>query len=104
MLALAAQFCACSEKGNEADEQEKPNPQNKVLVGTKWTSQNWDYDFDDDGEWAYYYNEIYIVYFYSQSEGVTYYDRKTVDSDNGNSHIRYACFFKYRRCIDYYSI
>ena len=50
MLALAAQFCACSEKGNEADEQEKPNPQNKVLVGTKWTSQNWDYDFDDDGE------------------------------------------------------
>lgn len=95
MLALAAKFCACSEKGNEADEQEKPNPQNKVLVGTKWTSQNWDYDFDDDGEWAYYYNEIYIVYFYSQSEGVTYYDRKTVDSDNGNSHIRYACFFKY---------
>lgn len=68
---------------------------NKALVGTKWTSQDWDFDIDDDGEWAYYFDEIYSVYFYSETEAVAYYSRKTVDSDEGKSRSSYACFFKY---------
>lgn len=70
-------------------------PLNKVLVGTKWTSQNWDYDIASNGEWAYYFEEVYTVYFYSETEAVAYYARKTMDSDEGSSHERNACFFKY---------
>ena len=95
-LAVVFQVCSCS-GGEDSmyNEEDNPNPQNKVLVGTKWTSQSWDYDFDDDGEWAYINNDVYNVYFYSQTEGVAYYARKTTDSDFGTSNDRYACFFKY---------
>lgn len=68
---------------------------NKQLIGSKWTSRNWDFDIDVNGEWAYLFDEVYTVYFYSATEGVAYYARKTVDSDEGNSHDRDACFFKY---------
>lgn len=89
MLTMAIYFSSCG-----GDEQGDFGSQTD-LTGTKWTSQNWDYDIADDGEWAYYFDEIYTVYFYSQSEGVAYYGRKTVDSDNGTSRRTCACFFKY---------
>lgn len=83
--------CSCSGSDDTA-----VGTQSSALVGTKWTSQDWDYDFDDDGYWAYYYTDTYVVFFYSSNEGVAYYARKTTDSDYGNSHERFACFFTYR--------
>lgn len=39
------------------------NSMNKVLSGTKWTTQNWDYDVADDMSWGYYFSEVYFPYF-----------------------------------------
>lgn len=90
LAAVVICFCSCSSSDD-------PNvgAQSSSLVGTKWTSQDWDYDFDDNGNWAYYYTDTYVVFFYSPNEGVAYYARKTTDSDYGNSHERFACFFNY---------
>lgn len=93
---VVAHVSSCGgETENLFDDQGDYNPQNKVLVGSKWTSRSWDYDIADDGEWAYIFDEVYNVYFYSQSEGVAYYSRRTLDSDEGKSRIRYVCFFEY---------
>ena len=91
---LTGIFFSCSEDTN-TDGQNDSNPQNRIMVGTKWTNRDWNYDIDNEGNWAYYYDDIYTLYFYSETEGVAYYGRKIVDSDTGVSLDRSVCFFKY---------
>lgn len=96
ILVIIGLLSSCgSDNELDLDGRGESTAQNKRLAGTKWTSRNWDYDMDDVGEWAYSFDEIYTVYFYSETEGVAYYARKTFDSDDGTSHDRSVCFFKY---------
>lgn len=69
------------------------NPQNKKMVGTKWTTTNWDYSIGDD--WVGTLDETYNIYFYSQTEGIFYYGRKDLDSDFGSSSSRCVAHFTY---------
>lgn len=84
--------CGDDSEGNDDSEF---NTMNKVLSGTKWTTQNWDYDVADDMSWGYYFSEVYNLYFYSDSEGCAYYSRKSNDSDYGKSRETRVCFFTY---------
>lgn len=69
------------------------NPQNKILVGTKWTTKNQDYGVGDD--WVTTYDETYNIYFYSDTEGIFYYSCKEYDSDFGSSLSRNVAHFTY---------
>ena len=84
-------FYSCKDDSDDSD----INSMNNILSGTKWTTQNWDYDVADDMSWGYYFSEVYNLYFYSDSEGCAYYSRKTNDSDNGKSRDTRVCFFTY---------
>lgn len=95
MSLLTIAFTSCSGSNADEPDNEKVNPQNQRLSGTKWTTRNWDYDVADDYKWIYAFTEVYSLYFYSDSEGCAYYSRKTIDSDDGSSRETNVCFFKY---------
>ena len=80
LLVLAGVVSLASCGGNDIGE-EGENPQNKQLVGTKWTTTNWDYAIGDD--WASTFDETYNIYFYSQTEGIFYYSRKDLTLISG---------------------
>lgn len=82
-------LCSCGDdsNGNGA------SSQNKILMGTKWTSTNWDYGVGDD--WVSTLDETYNIYFYSETEGLFYYGRKDNDSDFGSSMSRSVAHFTY---------
>lgn len=63
------------------------------LMGTKWTTTNWDYSLGDD--YIGIHNEMYHLFFHSTHEGVLYYGRKDNYSDQGSSSNRSVCHFKY---------
>ena len=67
--------------------------ENQKLVDTKWILQNWDYSLGDD--YIGLHDETYNFYFYSMSEGVFYYGKKDIYSDQGSSKQRHVCHFKY---------
>lgn len=69
------------------------NTENQKMVGTKWTSTNWDYGIGDD--WVSTLEETYNFYFYSSTEGLMYYGRKDNDSDFGSSSERSVAHFTY---------
>lgn len=69
------------------------NPENEKMVGTKWTATNWDYGIGDD--WVSTIEEQCDIYFYSNSEGLIYYDREDSDSDFGSSRERKVAHFTY---------
>ena len=79
--------------GGTDSEGEGENSGDKSLVGTKWTTTNWDFSVGDD--WASAFDETYNIYFYSQTEGVLYYGRKDLDSDFGSSSSRCVAHFTY---------
>lgn len=92
LLVLAGAVSLVSCGGDDIGE-EGENPQNKQLVGTKWTTTNWDYGIGDD--WVSTIDETSNIYFYSQTEGIFYYSRKDSDSDFGSSRSRCVAHFTY---------
>lgn len=89
---------ACGEKndiGPDSGNETTDNPENRVLEGTKWTDRSFDFDIADDLSWGYAFSDVTNIYFYSNSIGVFYYSRKTLDSDTGKSRDTQVCFFTY---------
>lgn len=95
-VCVSTSLTACGDDGGNGPGGEAPDePGNRALEGTKWTDRNFDYDVADDMSWAYSFTEVTSVYFYSNTEGVFYYSRKTDDSDTGHSRHTQVCFFTY---------
>lgn len=87
-ILLCIFFISCGENNDD------PSLVNGKLVGSKWTTTNWDYGIGDD--WASTIDETYNLFFYSSTEGLIYYGRKDYDSDFGASSSRTVGHFNYR--------
>lgn len=85
-------FASCS-SDDDANGNSGFNPENEKMVGTKWTFTNQDYDIGDD--YVSTLEQTYIIYFYSNTEGLVYYGRKDFDTDMGSSSDRAASHFNY---------
>lgn len=91
MTAVFISLVSCS--GDDDISDKDFNPENEKMVGTKWTATNWDYGIGDD--WVSTIEEQCDIYFYSNSEGLIYYDREDSDSDFGSSRERKVAHFTY---------
>lgn len=96
IMALSIQSCGSGDDLSTEDGTQTSISDNKVLEGTKWTTRSFDFDIASDGSWGYYFTDITTIYFYSNTEGVFYYARKTEDSDTGHKREAQACFFTYK--------
>ncbi len=93
-FAILAIFVSCSsEQKDEFDAVGNLIGGSSSLNGTKWTTANWDYGIGDD--WVSTMDEVYNIYFFSDTEGVFYYQRKDWYSDDGTSRYREANHFTY---------
>ena len=79
---------SCSDQGDQDGE---INPQNKVLVGTKWTLTDWDYSLGDD--YIGIHKTNVDIFFYSDTEGLIYHRNKDDYSDIGSSNNRWVSHF-----------
>lgn len=85
-------FASCS-GDDDANGNSGFNPENEKMVGTKWTFTNQDYGIGDD--YVSTLEQTYIIYFYSNTEGLTYSGRKDFDTDLGSSSKRSVAYFNY---------
>lgn len=96
IMALGFQSCGGDDDSSGNDDKKPSVGDNRILEGTKWTTRSFDFDIDDNLTWGYYFTDITNIYFYSNTEGVFYYSRKTNDSDEGRSRDTQVCFFTYK--------
>lgn len=87
-MLLCAVIVSCGDSGDDTNSRG-----NGWLLGSKWTTTNWDYGVGDD--WASVIDETYNIFFYSPTEGMIYYGRKDYDSDFGSSGSRLVAHFNY---------
>ena len=88
VAALSAGFASCSD-----DDDGNGLTSGGNLVGTKWTTKNWDIGFGDD--WVSTMDEVAYIYFYNSTDGLVYYYRKDSYSDDGTSYNRSVAHFTY---------
>lgn len=86
-------FLASCSKDDLGTEDSNTNPQNQILVGSKWIYEDWDYSIGDDyiGTHDYAIN----IYFYSDSEGLIYRGQKDNYSDVEGSNYRAVAYFNF---------
>ena len=90
-FALCAPLIGCGDDDTGGDA--GVNPENKKMVGTKWTFTDGDFSFGDD--WVGTSDITYTFYFYSNTEGLFYYSRKDWYSDVEASTDRAVAHFNY---------
>lgn len=90
-FALCAPLIGCGDDDTGGDA--GVNPENKKMVGTKWTFTDGDFSFGDD--WVGTSDVTFTFYFYSNTEGLFYYSRKDWYSDIEASTDRAVAHFSY---------